>query len=150
MRFWNSAPPADLAEAGGWAAHLADMQRRLGYAQWRVSERAGDRLVGIAGLQPLDGGPEVELTYALEPSRWGAGYATEAAAAALDYAFTDAGLERVVAIAKPENAGVGPRAREARHAHGGYGRVLGQGVDEVRADRRGLARGTGGGRARRC
>ena len=47
------------------------MQRRLGYAQWRVSERAGDRLVGIAGLQPLDGGPEVELTYALEPSSVG-------------------------------------------------------------------------------
>jgi ribosomal-protein-alanine N-acetyltransferase len=80
------------------------MQRRLGYAQWRVSERAGDRLVGIAGLQPLDGGPDVGLTYALEPHSWGAGYATEAGAAALAYAFTDAGLERVVAIARPENA----------------------------------------------
>ena len=105
MRFWNSAPPADVAEAGEWAAHLEDMQRRLGYAQWRVGERDGDRLVGIAGLQPLDGGPDVELTYALEPSAWGAGYATEAAAAALDYAFDEAGLERVVGIAKPENAG---------------------------------------------
>ena len=79
------------------------MQRRLGYAQWRVSERAGDRLVGIAGLQPLDGGPDVELTYALEPSSWGAGYATEAGAAALEYAFAEAGLDRVVGIAKPEN-----------------------------------------------
>ena len=68
MRYWNSSPPRDAAEAGEWAAYLEDMQRRLGYAQWRVSERAGDRLVGIAGLQPLDGGPEVELTYALEPS----------------------------------------------------------------------------------
>ena len=104
MRFWNSAPPAGRVEGGEWAARLADMQRRLGYAQWRVSERAGDRLVGIAGLQPLDGGPDVELTYALEPSSWGAGYGTEAGAAALAYAFTDAGLERVVAIAKPENA----------------------------------------------
>ena len=104
MRFWNSAPPADLAEAGEWAAYLEDMQRRLGYAQWRVSERAGDRLVGIAGLQPLDGGPDVEITYALEPSGWGAGYATEAGAAALEFAFTEAGLESVVGIAKPENA----------------------------------------------
>ena len=73
MRYWNSAPPRDATEAGEWAAYLEDMQRRLGYAQWRVSERAGDRLVGIAGLQPLDGGPEVELTYALEPSLWGRG-----------------------------------------------------------------------------
>ncbi len=85
MRFWSSAPPADLAE------------------QWRVSERAGDRLVGIAGLQPLDGGPDVELTYALAPSAWGAGSATEAGAAALEYAFTEAALEQVVGIVKPEN-----------------------------------------------
>ena len=103
MRFWNSAPPADLAEAGERAARLASMQRRLGYAQWRVSERAGGRLVGIAGLQPLDGGPEVELTYALEPSAWGRGYATEAASAALEYGFAEAGLGRVVGIADAQN-----------------------------------------------
>ncbi len=103
MRFWNSAPPADLAEAGEWAARLATMQRRLGYAQWRVGERAGGRLVGIAGLQPLDGGPEVELTYALEPSSWGRGYATEAAAAALEYGFAEAGLSRIVGIAAAKN-----------------------------------------------
>ncbi|NLE22402.1 MAG: GNAT family N-acetyltransferase [Actinobacteria bacterium] len=104
MRSWNSAPPRDVVEAGEWAAHFADMQRRLGYAHWRVSERAGDRLVGIAGLQPLDGGPDVELTYALEPSTWGIGYATEAAAAALEYGFEEARLDRIVAIAGPGNA----------------------------------------------
>jgi [ribosomal protein S5]-alanine N-acetyltransferase len=103
MRYWNSAPPADLAEAGEWAAHLADMQRRLGYAQWRVAERATGRLVGIAGLQPLDGGPDVELTYALVPEAWGRGYATEAAAAALGFGLGELGLERVLGIARPEN-----------------------------------------------
>jgi ribosomal-protein-alanine N-acetyltransferase len=103
MRYWNSAPPASLAEAGEWAAYLADMHRRLGYAQWRVAERATGRLIGIAGLQPLDGGPDVELTYALVPEAWGRGYATEAAAAALGFGFGEAGLERIVGIAKPEN-----------------------------------------------
>ncbi len=105
MRYWNSPPPGDLAEAADWAARLEGMQRRLGYAPWRVGERAGDRLVGIAGLQPLDGGPEVELTYALEPSSWGRGYAIEAGAAALAYGFEEAGLERIVAIAREENRG---------------------------------------------
>lgn len=104
MRFWSGAPPADLAEAGEWAIRLADMQCRFGYAQWRVGERDGDRLVGVAGLQPLEGGPDVELTHALEPSAWGAGFATEAGAAALEYAFRVAALERVVGIAKPGNA----------------------------------------------
>jgi hypothetical protein len=36
VRFWNGAPPADVAEATEWASYLADMQRRLGYSQWRV------------------------------------------------------------------------------------------------------------------
>jgi RimJ/RimL family protein N-acetyltransferase len=103
MRYWNSPPPADLAVAGEWAAHLADMHRRLGYAQWRVSERVSGRLVGIAGLQPLDGGPDVELTYAFVPAAWGRGLATEAGAASLRYAFEEAGLERVVGIARREN-----------------------------------------------
>jgi len=103
MRYWNSAPPADLVVAGEWAAHLGDMQRRLGYGQWRVAERDSGRLVGIAGLQPLDGGPEVELTYALAPAAWGRGLATEAGAAALRYAFEEAGLEHVVGIARREN-----------------------------------------------
>ena len=103
MRYWNSAPPADLTEAAEWAAYLGDMQRRLGYAQWRVADRDTGSLVGIAGLQPLDGGPEVELTYALVPGAWGRGYATEAGAAALAFAFEEAGLDRVLAIARPEN-----------------------------------------------
>jgi RimJ/RimL family protein N-acetyltransferase len=103
MRCWNSAPPAHLAEAGQWAASLDLMQRRLGYAQWRVADRWTGRLVGIAGLQPLDGGPEVELTYALVPGAWGRGYATEAGAAILAFAFEKAGLQRVVAIVKPDN-----------------------------------------------
>jgi ribosomal-protein-alanine N-acetyltransferase len=103
MRYWNSSPPRDLSEAGEWAAYLADMHRRLGYAQWRLSERATGRLVGIAGLQPLDGGPEVEVTYALAPAAWGRGFATEAATASLRYAFGEAGLDRVVGIAKRDN-----------------------------------------------
>ncbi len=103
MRYWNSAPPQDLAQAAEWAAYLAGMQRRLGYAQWRVGERGSARLVGIAGLQPLDGGPDVELTYALLPHAWGRGFATEAAGAAVRYAFQEAGLDRVVGIARREN-----------------------------------------------
>jgi ribosomal-protein-alanine N-acetyltransferase len=103
MRYWNSEPPAGLEEAGEWAEHLAGQQRRLGYAQWRVSERASGRLVGFAGLQRLQDGPEVELTYALLPSCRGVGYATEAGAAALHYGFDEAGLERVVGIVREQN-----------------------------------------------
>jgi RimJ/RimL family protein N-acetyltransferase len=103
MRHWGSPPPRDVAEAGGWAAQQADMQRRLGHSLWRVGERHTGRLVGITGLRPFDGGPEVELAYALVPHAWGRGYATEAAAAALGFAFEEAGLTRVVAVARRQN-----------------------------------------------
>lgn len=103
MRHWNSAPPRDEAEADEWAEHLADMQARFGFAQWRVARRDDDRLVGVAGLQPLEGGPEVELTYALHPAAWGAGYATEAARAVLRFAFEHARLDEVVGIAREAN-----------------------------------------------
>ena len=147
MRFWNSAPPRDLAEAGQWAAHLEDMQRRLGYAQWRVSERAGDRLVGIAGLQPLDGGPEVEITFALEPSCWGAGYATEAGAAALEFAFTEAGLESVVGIARPENVASVRVLEKLGMRSLGEAEYWGRTWAKYEVSRRRLARGAGGGHA---
>ena len=147
MRYWNSPPPKDLAEAGEWSAHLEDMQRRLGYAQWRVGERAGDRLVGIAGLQPLDGGPEVELTYALEPSAWGKGYATEAGAAALEYGFGEAGLDRVVAIAKEANRGSVAVLRRLGMRPLGAARYWGSVLGEVRAAGERLAGGAGGGDA---
>ena len=48
MRYWNRAPPRDVAGADEWALHFADMQRRCGYAQWHVRERASGSLAGIA------------------------------------------------------------------------------------------------------
>ncbi len=104
MRFWNSPPLADLGEAAEAVAHLAEMQARLGFTQWHVSEREGGRLVGFAGLQPLDGGPEVELTFALRSAVWGRGLATEAGAAILRFGFVEAGLDEIVAITRPGNA----------------------------------------------
>ena len=53
--------------------------------------------------EPVGPVPELELGYALKPSAWGKGYAFEAAAATLEYAFAKLGRDRVVAITRPEN-----------------------------------------------
>ncbi|MGH7279167.1 MAG: GNAT family N-acetyltransferase, partial [Candidatus Rokuibacteriota bacterium] len=42
--------------------------------------------------------------YALERGAWGGGIATEAARAAVRFGFEAAGLERIVAAARPDNA----------------------------------------------
>jgi ribosomal-protein-alanine N-acetyltransferase len=101
MRYWNGPPLADRFEARAWAQAQAAAHADRGYAQWHLREREGDRFVGCLGLQPLE--DEVELLYALAPAMWGRGYAAEAGEAALDYAFTEAGLDGVVGIAREAN-----------------------------------------------
>lgn len=60
-------------------------------------------MIGSAGLQPLDGTDEIEVGYSMIKEYWGKGIGTEAARAWLDHGFREHGLERIVAIAIPEN-----------------------------------------------
>jgi ribosomal-protein-alanine N-acetyltransferase len=75
-----------------------------GFGLWAVDERDGDPLVGVAGLLWEEGhGPEVEAVYLVRRDRWGRGYATEAARAALEIGHGQLGMPRIVALAYPEN-----------------------------------------------
>ncbi len=75
-----------------------------GFGSLAVVERTGGVLVGECGLQLLEDGPDIELTYTLARAFWGRGYATEAAAAALEWGFGTLRLARIVGVAYPENA----------------------------------------------
>ena len=86
-----------------WAERLEGWERD-GIGMWIVELRATGRIIGHAGLQRLDGTDDVELGYYLGQSSWGQGYATEAAGAALRFGLEERGLERVVAVVRPENA----------------------------------------------
>ena len=66
--------------------------------------RGEEAAVGWAGLQPLEQTGEIEVGYAFGRPAWGRGLATEAARAALEWGFRDRGLERIVAVASPENS----------------------------------------------
>ena len=85
------------ADIGHW--------RQLDYGPWVLIERPGGRFVGRVGLHrtTVEGEPETELAWTVDPSHHGKGYATEAALAALDLA-REAGLRELVAMALPENA----------------------------------------------
>jgi ribosomal-protein-alanine N-acetyltransferase len=62
------------------------------------------RVIGWCGLGPLDFNTrEIELFCGLSEAHWGRGIAAEACRAVLDYAFTDIGLSRIVAVVKPQN-----------------------------------------------
>jgi ribosomal-protein-alanine N-acetyltransferase len=82
---------------------LIEHQERHGFSKWGVRERGSGALLGDCGIQLLEGGPGVELGFHLRRSAWGRGYATEAARACLDAAFTGFGLDEVIAIVAPGN-----------------------------------------------
>jgi ribosomal-protein-alanine N-acetyltransferase len=94
---------------------------------WAVDERDGDAVVGIAGLIWVEGhGPEVEAAYLIRRDRWGRGYATEALREILRIGHAELGLERIVALAYPDNhasrhvmmkAGMRPQGTAAAYDH---------------------------------
>ena len=77
--------------------------RQYGYGMWAIALKASGRVIGHGGLQRLPDADEVELFYLLDHPHWNRGLATEAAEAMLRFAFEEAGLRRIVAIALPEN-----------------------------------------------
>ena len=86
-----------------WAGRL-DEWERSGYGMWIVEVTATGAVIGHAGLQRLAGTDDVEVAYYLGRAAWGQGYATEAARACLAYGFGTAGLARIVATVRTENA----------------------------------------------
>ena len=61
--------------------------------------------IGWSGLQPLAETDEIEVGYGMAKKFWGRGIGLECAKAWLEFGFNKAGLERIVALAVPENTG---------------------------------------------
>jgi len=86
--------------------YMAD-QAAQGFCFWAVEECATGAFAGYTGLRAIDFDahftPAVEVAWRLPVSRWGHGYATEAARACLAYAFQTLNLKEVVAITTAAN-----------------------------------------------
>ncbi|TQK44050.1 RimJ/RimL family protein N-acetyltransferase [Streptomyces sp. SLBN-118] len=78
-----------------------------GFGLFAVELLASGELAGFVGLSVPAFLPEVlpavEIGWRLGTPYWGQGYASEAAAATLEFALTDRGLERVISIARLGN-----------------------------------------------
>lgn len=76
---------------------------RLGFGMYVVTLRDSGEAIGSCGLIRRDSLDDVDIGFAFLPKYRGQGYATEAAAAVLDYGVKALGLTRVVAIVSPAN-----------------------------------------------
>lgn len=88
---------AFTAQTGSWFLN--------GGGWWAVEQREGGAFIGTVGAFFRETGePRVELGWSLHPAHWGHGFATEAAAAALQFAFNSQGAPQVIAHIAAGNA----------------------------------------------
>lgn len=117
-----------------------------GFSMFSIIEKATGNWVGRLGPWRPNGWPGTEIGWGLARSAWGKGYATEGAAAAMDYVVDHLGWTEIIHTILPENVGsikVAERlgSRYLRQAptpppfEGMMWDVYGQSADEWRARR---------------
>ena len=74
-----------------------------GFGRWGVEVTETGDFVGIIGLFGPEGYPEPELGWDLMEGFDGKGYATEAARAARDWAYTEGGFTTIMSLIDPDN-----------------------------------------------
>ena len=107
MRWLGGVKPRDYYD---WliGERLMGWQEARGFTLWAVERREDAALLGFCGLKISDEpgslvNGEIEIAWRLREDAWGQGFAREAAAASLDYAFATLEARRVVALTVPGN-----------------------------------------------
>ena len=90
--------PGDLALAQRKTTALVDHWAAKGYGLWTVIEKSSGQVVGCVGLQEWKGWPGVELAWVIHRSRWNQGLATEAALAALEWAWANTKIDHLISL----------------------------------------------------
>jgi RimJ/RimL family protein N-acetyltransferase len=107
LRFLPPGPDPTMEAFQRVIGERQAMEGELGHAMWAVEDKTTGTFVGQCGLRPVDqgAGPEIDLAYHYTRACWGKGYGTEAAVAVLAHGLGPVGLDCIMAVAVPENAG---------------------------------------------
>ena len=105
MEFFPAA--LSRAESDALVGRIQDHFAEHGFGLWAVEVPGVADFIGFVGLSvPAFSAhftPCVEIGWRLAYDHWGRGYSTEAAIAALEFAFGDLGLDEVVSFTVPDN-----------------------------------------------
>ena len=102
MRWIGDGSVRDRAATGTEIAAMERLWQARGVGRFAVELRDTGELAGLTGMAVPDDVPDVmpavEIGWRFARPHWGRGLATEAARAALRFAFADAGLDRLVGV----------------------------------------------------
>jgi RimJ/RimL family protein N-acetyltransferase len=104
MRYLGDGKPLSRAEAWRHMALIIGHWQLRGFGMWAVEEKGTGRLIGRVGAWFPEGWPGKEIAWTLCRESWGRGFATEAARAAMAYAFTTLDWPEVISLIRPANA----------------------------------------------
>jgi [ribosomal protein S5]-alanine N-acetyltransferase len=108
LRYWDAPPWKARAQAERFIAVCTQIEQEGAGARLAIERAADDAFIGWCGLSKWN--PtyrSARLTYVLDDAAWGQGFATEAAAALLQWAFDTLDLNRVQAETDTRNTASG-------------------------------------------
>jgi [ribosomal protein S5]-alanine N-acetyltransferase len=105
MRFGDGPQTREWVKT--WIQHcLSQYYVQWGFGPYAVVEKQQRSVIGYCGLfyfANIHERAEVEIGYRFARNQWGNGYATEAAQAVRDFAFSTLCIPRLVALIDPQN-----------------------------------------------
>ena len=102
-RYIADGQPFSLEKVKEFLAWAEDYERENGFCRWKIIEKSSGEIVGSCGFARPHGTPEIELGFLFAHKCWGQGYATEIAAAAIEYGFRKLGFREIIAMTDVEN-----------------------------------------------
>jgi RimJ/RimL family protein N-acetyltransferase len=103
VRYLDDGEPITPEECWRGMALFIGHWHLRGYGWWAVEDRRSGDFLGRIGLYNPEGWPGIEIGWLLRRDVWGAGLATEGAAAALTFAFDVVGTDHVISLIDPAN-----------------------------------------------
>ena len=103
MRYYPSTK--GRRETQEWISWNLRSYEEDGIGLWIVESKGSGRFLGECGLtmQEVEGVREPEVGYHFLREHWGQGFATEAAAASLEYGFDSKGYDRIICLPAADN-----------------------------------------------
>ena len=103
MRFYPR--PRTRDEASAWIDRNLSLYEKHGFGIWFIESIAASEFLGYCGVRPItvEGVEETEIGWHTRKKFWSQKFATEAARACRDLAFSQLGAERLIALIDPTN-----------------------------------------------